>query len=246
MELPLLDPLDPHFPPPSAALNYPDGLLAAGGNLSEETLIKAYQRGIFPWYQEGQPILWWSPDPRAVIFPNQLHLSKSLRKALRKGGYQISSDQAFDQVITACAEPRAGHSHNAEGNHTWISQDMIAAYQRLFQRGHAHSVEYWLDGKLMGGLYGIVVGNIFCGESMFSRASNASKIAFAHLASALHEAGFQLIDCQIENNHLSSLGAVTISRDKFCDYLKKAELNKRDWPAHLISSNISDDEGNLE
>ena len=238
MDLPFLDPQHPVFPDPATALDYPDGLLAAGGNLSVDTLLKAYRQGIFPWYEQGQPILWWSPNPRAVIFPEQIHISKSLAKTLRRGGYRVTTDQAFAAVIKACAEPRPEHLDRPGENHTWISAEMIAAYIRLFEAGHAHSVEYWLDDQLCGGLYGLAIGNVFCGESMFSRASNASKIAFSHLAKGLEEAGFVLIDCQIENEHLNSLGAQNMAREDFCAILEEAAQLTIDWPASLISTKV--------
>jgi len=239
VDLPLLDPQHPVFPDPATALDYPDGLLAAGGNLSVDTLLSAYRQGIFPWYEQGQPILWWSPNPRAVIVPEQIHISKSLAKTLRRGRYRITTDQAFESVIKACAEPRPEHEDRPGENHTWISAEMIAAYVRLFEAGHAHSVECWLDDQLCGGLYGLAIGNVFCGESMFSRASNASKIAFSHLAKGLEEAGFVLIDCQVENEHLNSLGAQTMDRDDFIDILDAAADMTIDWPASLISTKVS-------
>jgi len=239
VDLPLLDPQHPVFPNPATALGYPDGLLAAGGNLSVDTLLSAYRQGIFPWYEQGQPILWWSPNPRAVIVPEQIHISKSLAKTLRRGGYHITTDLAFEAVITACAQPRPEHEDRPGENHTWISPEMIAAYLRLFEAGHAHSVEYWLDGQLCGGLYGLAIGNVFCGESMFSRASNASKIAFSHLAKGLAEAGFALIDCQIENDHLNSLGAQALPREDFIASLKRAASTTIDWPARLISTKVN-------
>ena len=239
MDLPFLDPLYPVFPDPNTALDYPDGLLAAGGNLSVDTLLSAYRQGIFPWYEQGQPILWWSPTPRAMIVPEQIHISKSLAKTLRRGGYRVTTDQAFESVIKACAEPRPEHLDSPGENHTWISAEMIAAYIRLFEAGHAHSVEYWLDDQLCGGLYGLAIGNIFCGESMFSRASNASKIAFSHLAKGLEEAGFVLIDCQIENEHLNSLGAQNMAREDFIAILKAASDITINWPVQLISTKVS-------
>ncbi len=238
MDLPFLDPQYPVFPDPSTALDDPDGLLAAGGNLSVDTLLSAYRQGIFPWYEQGQPILWWSPNPRAVIFPEQIHISKSLAKTLRRGGYRVTTDQAFEAVIKACAEPRPEHLDRPDENHTWISAEMIAAYIRLFEAGHAHSVEYWLNDQLCGGLYGLAIGNVFCGESMFSRASNASKIAFSHLAKGLEEAGFVLIDCQIENQHLNSLGAQNMAREDFCTILDDAAKATINWPASLISTKV--------
>ena len=197
------------FPPLEHALEEPDGLLAAGGDLSPERLLDAYSRGIFPWLDKDQPILWWSPNPRAVLFPEQLHVSRSLRKTLRKGHYQVSLDRQFSRVIRACAEPR----HYSEG--TWITAEMIHAYERLHRLGHAHSVEAWLDGELVGGLYGVALGRIFFGESMFSRATDASKVAFVHLVGQLARWGYQLIDCQVESPHLTSLGATLIPRPHF-------------------------------
>jgi leucyl/phenylalanyl-tRNA--protein transferase len=238
VDLPYLDPQHPVFPAPATALDYPDGLLAAGGNLSVDTLLSAYRQGIFPWYEQGQPILWWSPNPRAVIVPAQIHISKSLAKTLRRGGYRVTTDQAFESVIKACAEPRPEHLDRPGENHTWISAEMIAAYIRLFEAGHAHSVEYWLDDQLCGGLYGLAIGNVFCGESMFSRASNGSKIAFSHLAKGLEEAGFVLIDCQIENEHLNSLGAQNMAREDFIATLNAASDITIDWPASLISTKV--------
>jgi len=238
VDLPFLDPQHPIFPDPATALDYPDGLLAAGGNLSVDTLLKAYRQGIFPWYEQGQPILWWSPNPRAVIVPEQIHISKSLAKTLRRGGYRVTTDQAFAAVIKACAEPRPEHLDRPGENHTWISAEMIAAYIHLYDAGHAHSVEYWLDDQLCGGLYGLAIGNVFCGESMFSRASNASKIAFSHLAKGLEEAGFVLIDCQIENEHLNSLGAQNMAREDFRAILNEAAQLTIDWPASLISTKV--------
>lgn len=210
------------FPPPERALADPNGLLAAGGDLSPDSLVKAYRNGIFPWYSEGQPPLWWSPDPRAVLLPGQVHTSKSLHKEIRRGNYRLSTDSAFPSVINACATGRE------EG--TWILPEMIEAYEKLFQLGYAHSVELWLEGDLVGGLYGIAVGNIFCGESMFSRHSNASKITFVCLATLLFNKGFQVIDCQVENPHLSSLGVTTFPRSRFLTLLEKGRDELLDWP----------------
>jgi leucyl/phenylalanyl-tRNA--protein transferase len=210
------------FPHPSAALKEPDGLLAAGGDLGPDSLIKAYRHGIFPWYSEGQPPLWWSPDPRAIIFPNAIHISRSLKKEIRKTDYQLSTDTDFSQVIRACTK------HRDDG--TWILPEMMEAYEILFQLGYAHSVELWFEGELVGGLYGVTVGNIFCGESMFSSRPNASKIALTSLAAALSGAGFQAIDCQIENPHLVSLGAQTLPRAQFLDMLASGRDKATTWP----------------
>lgn len=213
--IPWLEHDDIGFPPIEDAWEEPNGLLAAGGDLSPLRLIKAYQSGIFPWYEEGQPILWWSPDPRIVLRPQDIHISKSLRKTLRQGRFTVTADTAFSQVINYCAEPRA------EQDGTWITEDMANAYLQLHQLGHAHSIEAWRDGNLCGGLYGIALGGLFFGESMFSRESDASKVAFATLASRLSNWGFQLIDCQVETPHLISLGAREISRNEFKNILKK-------------------------
>ncbi len=197
------------FPDPALALREPDGLLAAGGDLSPQRLLNAYRQGIFPWYSAGQPILWWSPDPRAVLYPRDLHVSRSLRKTLRKGEYRVSFDTAFTEVIRHCAQPRA------DGLGTWITAEMIAAYCRLHQLGHAHSVEAWHEGVLVGGLYGVALGHVFFGESMFSRRSDASKVAFVHAVTVLRDAGYQLIDCQVASAHLSQFGATLIPRRAF-------------------------------
>ena len=201
------------FPPLELALKEPNGLLAAGADLSPERLILAYRHGIFPWFNEGDPILWWSPDPRMVMFPGELKISRSLRKTLKKHHYEIRVDTAFREVMQGCAEPR-GEQHG-----TWISPRMIAAYTQLHELGVAHSVETWIDGKLAGGLYGMAIGNMFYGESMFSRVTDASKIAFAHLTRQLDRWGFGMIDCQMNTPHLASLGAREISRKEFIQTL---------------------------
>ena len=193
------------FPDPALALDEPNGLLAAGGDLGPERLLCAYRRGIFPWFSEGQPILWWSPDPRAVLWPETLHVSRSLRRTQRRATFTISTDTAFDRVVRECAAPRKGRED------TWITPDMAAAYGRLHRAGHAHSIECWRGTELAGGLYGVAAGRVFFGESMFSRAPDASKIALAHLCTL----GFGLIDCQIPNAHLTRLGAVAMSRRRF-------------------------------
>ncbi len=203
------------FPDPASALVDPNGLLAAGDDLSPERLLTAYKMGIFPWYEEGSPVLWWSPDPRAVLFPEQIRISRSLRRRILRGDYEISVDRAFRQVITACAAPRP----KSEG--TWITQAMITAYCELHRLGYAHSFETWRDGQLMGGLYGISLGRLFFGESMFSRASDASKVAFVRLAELMSDWSFPLIDCQIPNEHLTGLGAVEIPRAQFLAYLEE-------------------------
>lgn len=212
--IPWLAPESP-FPPLHTALTHPNGLLAAGGGLSPQRLIAAYRRGIFPWFNEGEPILWWSPDPRTVLFPRELKISRSLGKVLKKESYEIRIDTAFDQVMDACAAPRKGSSG------TWIHKEMISAYSLLHQMGLAHSVETWRDGDLKGGLYGIALGKAFFGESMFSRASNASKIAFVHLVQQLDRRGFGLIDCQMKTPLLVSFGAREIPRREFSQKLEE-------------------------
>ncbi len=214
-QLSWLDETNLTFPPLDLALTEPNGLLAAGGDLSTERLLSAYQQGIFPWYDEDQPILWWSPSPRAVLFPEELKISKSLKKTLKRGSFLVTCDTVFDQVIQHCAStPR----HGQDG--TWINDEMIEAYNQLHSLGHAHSIETWYDNQLVGGLYGIAIGRVFFGESMFSLKTDASKVAFAHLIAQLKAWHFPIIDCQVSNPHLSSLGAREISRDHFSQLLK--------------------------
>ncbi len=198
------------FPALETALAEPNGLLAAGGDLSPARIIAAYRRGIFPWYSFGEPILWWCPDPRMVLFPADLTISRSLGKTLRNAPYEVRLDTAFPRVVAACADlPRDGQAG------TWITLEMQAAYSRLHTLGHAHCVEVWIDGDLVGGLYGIAIGSAFYGESMFSRRRDASKIALAHLCAHLKLRGFGIIDCQMETRHLASLGARPIPRRDF-------------------------------
>jgi leucyl/phenylalanyl-tRNA--protein transferase len=197
------------FPPLDRALTEPNGLLAAGGDLSPERLLAAYRSGIFPWYARGDPILWWSPDPRMVLFPAELHISRSLAKSLRNRGYEVRYDTAFAAVMAGCAEPRAGERG------TWITSEMRAAYARLHALGWAHSVETWLDGGLVGGLYGVAIGRMFYGESMFTRARDASKVALVHLARKLGRDGYGMIDCQMHTPHLAKFGARAIPRVQF-------------------------------
>lgn len=203
------------FPPVSQALREPQGLLAAGGSLSPTWLVTAYRRGIFPWYSEGQPILWWSPDPRMVLFPEELRVRRSLAKRLRNAGFRVTADTAFDTVVEACASPRDDHDG------TWITEEMRAAYRRLHHLGIAHSVEVWLDGCLVGGLYGVALGPVFFGESMFSRRPDASKIALVFLARSMLAGEGRLIDCQMHTSHLASLGARDIARSVFIGYLDR-------------------------
>lgn len=224
--LPWLDPASLDFPDTALALANPNGLLAAGGDLSPARLLRAYQNGIFPWFSDGQPILWWSPDPRMVLFPTELHVSRSLARTLRSGCFTFSSDQAFAEVLLGCAGPRRG----SDG--TWLDADMRHAYMDLHRLGHAHSIETWHDGKLVGGVYGVALDGIFFGESMFSRESDASKAALATLVQALAPAGYRLIDCQVANPHLATLGARQIARQEFTQYLPPAADISRpaSWP----------------
>ncbi|AKH19809.1 leucyl/phenylalanyl-tRNA--protein transferase [Sedimenticola thiotaurini] len=212
----LLDPDNPEepFPPVEQAEREPDGLLAVGGDLSPTRLLNAYRHGIFPWYSLGQPILWWAPDPRTVLFPKRIKVSRSLAKTLRNRDYRFTFDSAFADVIDACATPQPGREE------TWITAEMKQAYIRLHQLGHAHSVEIWEQNRLVGGLYGIAIGRVFYGESMFSRVRDASKIALVHLARYLDDKEFGLIDCQVYSAHLISLGAEEIRRQQFCEYLQ--------------------------
>lgn len=227
IQLPWLGPDRSVFPPIDTALDEPDGLLAGGGDLHPERLINAYCRGIFPWYESDQPILWWSPDPRTVIAPNEIHISRSLAKFMAKRPYRLSCDQAFKRVIDACAAPR-----RVDGG-TWITSEMRTAYCDLHRLGIAHSVEVWEGTELVGGLYGLALGQVFFGESMFSRKDNASKIAFAALGQNLEQWGFKLIDCQVASGHLFRMGAREIPREAFRQHLEcLARADGRSaWPA---------------
>ena len=211
--IPFLSPHDP-FPPVAHALRDPNGLLAAGADLSPERLLDAYAHGIFPWFGDEDPVLWWSPDPRMVLFPNEVHVSHSLRKTLRSGRLQVTLDNCFEQVMRGCAEPRRGQDG------TWITDEMTDAYERLFDIGYAHSVETWSDGRLVGGLYGVSLGRMFFGESMFSRVSDASKVALVALVRQLERWGFTCVDCQMSTVHLSSLGAREIPRATFLRHVR--------------------------
>ena len=205
---------DTPFPPTSEALDYPNGLLAVGGGLSASRLLDAYRRGIFPWYEEPQPVLWWTPDPRSVLFPQGLHVSRSLRKTLRKDQFRLAVDQRFEQVMRRCAQLRG------DGLGTWIGDDMLAAYCDLHHIGHAHSIEILnAANELVGGLYGIALGRVFFGESMFSLEADASKVALVALVSIMNRGEFRLADCQVESEHLNSLGAINISRLDFEGHL---------------------------
>jgi leucyl/phenylalanyl-tRNA--protein transferase len=206
---------DTPFPPAERALSTPNGLLAAGGDLTAARLLEAYCNGIFPWFNPGEPILWWSPNPRMVLIPGEFRTSSSLAKLLRNTPYEVRTDTHFEQVMRGCAAPRAGYPG------TWIDEHMITAYCALHQLGYAHSVETWMDGKLVGGLYGVSIGRMFYGESMFSDVSNASKIALAHLARQLERWQFGMIDCQMNTPHLATLGAREIPRSEFIACLQE-------------------------
>lgn len=217
MPLTLLDPNlpDQPFPPVRQALKHPNGLLAVGGCLSPQRIINAYKHGIFPWYNPGEPVLWWSPDPRLVLFPNNLRISRSLAKTIRKQRFRISFDTDFAAVLKGCA----GFRNGSQG--TWITREMQRAYTQLHHRGIAHSVEAWQDGQLAGGLYGLALGRVFFGESMFHRQTDASKVAFANLIYKLSACGYRLIDCQARTEHLVSLGAEEIERAEFLHLLAR-------------------------
>ena len=201
-----------YFPPVSQANK--EGFLAFGGDLSTERLLLAYRSGIFPWYNEDEPIIWWSPDPRCVLFTNKLRISKSMQQVIKKGTFRFSMNEAFAQVIKCCQQTK-----RKDDNGTWLNNEMIEAYNSLHQQGFAYSAECWLGDELVGGLYGIKLENVFCGESMFSLKSNASKFAFIHFVNYLKVEGIEVVDCQISNSHLESLGAEMIPRSQFLSYL---------------------------
>ena len=222
------------FPPLEAAS--PEGLLAVGGDLNPDRLLSAYRQGVFPWFSNGQPILWWSPDPRAILYPTNLHISRSLRKNMRTQGFEVTADRAFDRVIEVCAESRNAR----EG--TWITSGMQQAYCTLHRMGYAHSVETWQNGQLVGGLYGLEIGKAFFGESMFSHVTDASKTALVALAASLTAGGYHFIDCQVVSEHLNSLGAQAVPRYRFSSELKQAveiPVNGTPWnwatPARELS-----------
>ncbi|RBP48480.1 leucyl/phenylalanyl-tRNA--protein transferase [Arenicella xantha] len=202
-----------------------DGLLAMGGDLSRDTLVSAYAQGIFPWFNHDQPILWWSPDPRMVLQPTQFKLSRSLRKTLKRTPFRVTVNTAFEQVISACAL-RGIESPNAPIADTWITESMHNAYLGLFAEGYAHSIEVWLDQRLVGGLYGVALGDVFFGESMFSRESDASKVGLFYLCQWLNHLNFKLIDCQVSSAHLISLGALEMSRTDFVDALQSIDIQR--------------------
>lgn len=224
MPLALLPPGPVRFPPPEQALDDPNGLLAAGGALSLDWLLGAYGQGIFPWFNDDrEPILWWSPDPRAVLAPDALKVSRSLAKRIRNGGFRLGFDTAFGEVTGGCAEPRIAQGQRTRG--TWITPAMRAAYQRLHEAGYAHSVEVWQGDDLAGGLYGVSLGRLFFGESMFSRERDASKIALYALARQVERWGFDLIDCQVMNPHLQTLGVTEMPRAVFLEHVRRNDLS---------------------
>ncbi|MGB5261233.1 MAG: leucyl/phenylalanyl-tRNA--protein transferase [Gammaproteobacteria bacterium] len=221
-----IDPDNPdiYFPDVEHALLEPDGLLAIGGDLRPERLLYAYQNGIFPWYGPDQPILWWSPDPRLVLFPDRLHVSRSLAKTLRQERFTVTFDTAFEHVIHECAAPRRGQAG------TWITDEMQQAYIQMHHLGYVHSVECWQGGRLVGGLYGLAMGRVFFGESMFTRVADASKVGFVTLVRQLQRWGYRLIDCQVHTGHLESLGATLIPRQKFTGLLKHETWQSNNAP----------------
>lgn len=237
------------FPAIEKALSEPNGLLAQGGNLATGTLVSAYSQGIFPWYDEGQPLLWWSPDPRAVILPGDINVSRSLRKTMRRRNWQLSVNTAFADVIRNCADER----ERSEG--TWITADMLTAYQQLHDEGYAHSVEVWEHDSaapiLVGGIYGVGIGRVFSGESMFHRATDASKVAVAAVCQHLQAIGWDLLDCQVPNPHLSSLGATLLPRAEYATILQNGirdtggvKPSLKDWKT-LEWTNTIELEGSL-
>jgi leucyl/phenylalanyl-tRNA--protein transferase len=233
--IPWLEPGDA-FPPVTQALAEPNGLLAAGLELTPQRILDAYRQGIFPWFSEGEPVLWWSPDPRMVLVPSEIRITPSMRKVLRNRPYEVRCDTAFEQVMRRCAEPRDGQRG------TWISAPMIAAYCALHAQGWAHSVEIWVGGELVGGLYGMAIGRMFYGESMFSRVRDGSKIALVHLARYLESQGFEQIDCQMNTAHLASMGGREIARSEFCRVLSQSVLSAhpRRWRTDEIAHYFKD------
>ena len=222
------------FPPLEAAS--PEGLLAVGGDLNPDRLLSAYRQGVFPWFSDGQPILWWSPNPRAILYPADLHISRSLRKSLRTQGFEVTADRAFDDVIQRCAESRNAR----EG--TWITSGMQEAYCTLYRMGYAHSVETWQNGQLVGGLYGLAIGKAFFGESMFSQITDASKTALVALSVSLTAGGYHFIDCQVVSEHLNSLGAKAVPRYRFSSELKQAvetPVNETPWNWTIAARELS-------
>lgn len=229
MRLTLLDEGNPEFPPPTDALVQPDGLLAVGGNLAPDTLIRAYRNGIFPWYQDNDPILWWSPSRRCILRPCNFHVSSSLRRILRRNFYYVTSNVCFRDVVLACSRPRG------DGG-TWITSEMVEAYCKLHQLGNAHSIEVWDGDDLVGGIYGVLTGCVFSGESMFSAVSNGSKIAMAYLCQYMISSNMTYLDCQIENPHLMTLGAQFITRSSFIDELVNNQEASQPWEFNSYSN----------
>jgi leucyl/phenylalanyl-tRNA--protein transferase len=229
MQLITHDTPETQFPSPDSASE--EGLVAVGGEITTVRVLSAYRQGIFPWYSEDQPVLWWSPEPRAVIYPDSIKISRSLRKSLRNKHFHITADQAFTDVIKACAGPRI----QSPGGGTWITDEMMATYTHLHQLGYGHSVEVWQDEKLVGGLYGLALGSAFFGESMYSHAPDASKIALVHLAKYASMNGIDFIDCQLPTEHLSRMGAIDISRKKYLAILADA-LKQSDRIEHWLYS----------
>jgi leucyl/phenylalanyl-tRNA--protein transferase len=226
------------FPPLTSALRHPNGLLAAGGDLSPERLLAAYRQGIFPWYSRDEPILWWSPDPRMVLIPSELKVARSLAKTLRNRPHEIRFDSAFAAVIDGCATRGAGHGASSGGS--WITDEMRSAYLRLHELGYAHSVETWIDGELAGALYGVAIGRMFYGESMFTRVRDASKVAMVHLVRRLERQGYGMIDCQMHTAHLASLGARAIPRSEFSLRLQEL-INYAAAPAKWCAEETDND-----
>lgn len=217
----LLDPVKPVFPDPDQAMAYPDGLLAVGGNLQPDTLRAAYRQGIFPWFDRNSPICWWSPDPREVMLPGQQHWSRSMRRFRRNSSLRIASNRAFEAVMRSCSR--------ADQESAWITEEMIEAYLALHRIGLAHSLEAWDGEVLVGGLYGVQVGGVFCGESMFQKHTNASKLVLLTLADSLFSAGCKMIDCQFATEHLRSLGSRSIARTDYLRLLAQARNNPLNW-----------------
>jgi leucyl/phenylalanyl-tRNA--protein transferase len=233
IQLPQLHPQRPAlFPDPEDALDDPNGLLAWGGDLSAARLLAAYSQGVFPWFNADEPILWWSPDPRCIFRTDSIHISRSLRKQLNKSNWRLTADTSFSRVMRACAAPRDG----VPG--TWIGNDMIAAYEELHRLGHAHSVEVWDRGTLVGGIYGVAIGRLFCGESMFSARTGGSKVALAGLCQLLHGWGFPFLDAQVTNDHLLTMGAVEMPRRPFVTQARKLAAMpgvEGSWVRHAVA-----------
>jgi len=226
---------DNQFPPIEDA--FEDGLVAAGGDLSPKRILNAYRQGLFPWFNKGDPILWWSPNPRMVLFTDKIKLSKSLKKTLRTSSFTITFNQAFEQVMTACSQPRSD-LREEQDNATWIHPEMIEAYVTLHQQGYAHSIECWQGDELVGGLYGVAIGKMFFGESMFSRVRDSSKITLVALCQQLNRWGFELIDCQVYSDHLASLGAEEIQQADFIKYINELCQQEKASETWLLDSDL--------